>query len=144
MSTRYLCDTNCLVAAVLSWHEHHERTREELERRHESGQELFLAAHSLAEIYAVLTRLPSPHRLRPSDAKSLIHANWRETRIVHLTGREYWDVIGEVERLNLAGGQTYDALIARSALKGGASTLLTWNTRNFGILEGKIEVASPD
>ena len=143
MSRLYLCDTNCLIAAVLSWHEHHELTRAELQRRHESGEELILAAHSLAETYAVLTRLPSPHRLRPSDAKALIHANWGKTRSVHLTGREYWDVIGKVERHKLVGGLIYDALIAMSALKGGASTLLTWNRRNFATFEGQIEVTSP-
>lgn len=74
----------------------------------------------------------------------MIQANWSKSRIVHLTGREYWNVLTEVERHRLAGGQTYDALIAMSALKGGASTLLTWNRRNFAVFEGLIEVASPE
>ncbi len=141
--TRYLCDTSCLVAAVCSWHEHHDRTRSEIERRATDGEELFLAAHSLAETYAVLTRLPSPHRLRAADAISLIEANWGQTRIVHLTGRETWRVIKEAERRGLVGGQTYDVLIAMAALKGGALTLVTWNLRNFASFEDQVEVVAP-
>ena len=64
---RYLCDTSALVAAVSTWHERHDRTRTELQRRTDAGEELVLAAHSLVETYAVLTRLPG-HRLRVDDA----------------------------------------------------------------------------
>jgi predicted nucleic acid-binding protein len=104
---------------------------------------LFLAAHSLAETYAVLTRLPSPHRLRAADAISLLKANWSQTQTVHLTGRETWQALAEAERRGLVGGQTYDALIAMTALKGDASTLVTWNLRNFAIFKDAIEVVAP-
>ncbi len=114
-----------------------------MERRATDGEVLFLAAHSLAETYAVLTRLPSPHRLKAADAISLIEANWGQTHIVHLTGRETWRVIKEAERRGLVGGQTYDVLIAMAALKGGASTLVTWNLRNFASFENQVEVVAP-
>lgn len=114
-----------------------------MERRATDGEELFLAAHSLAETYAVLTRLPSPHRLRAADTISLIEANWGQTHIVHLTGRETWRVIKEAERRGLVGGQTYDVLIAMAALKGSASTLVTWNLRNFASFEDQVEVVAP-
>ena len=86
--TRYLCDTSALVATVCSWHEHHARTLAEIERRERAGEELVLAAHSLAEAYAVVTRLPAPNRLRSRDAIALLEANWRETPVVHLTASE--------------------------------------------------------
>jgi predicted nucleic acid-binding protein len=114
-----------------------------MEHRDSKGEKLLLAAHSLAETYAVLTRLPSPHRLRAADAISLIKVNWGRNHIVHLTGRETWRVIDEAERRGLAGGQTYDALIAMTALKGGASTLVTWNLRNFAAFKDEIEVVAP-
>ena len=82
--TRYLCDTSALIAAVSSWHEHHDRTCVEIERRKRSNEELVIAAHSLAETYAVLTRLLAPHRLRAADAIALIESNWRDTPIMHL------------------------------------------------------------
>jgi len=140
---RYLCDTSCLVATVCKWHVHHDRTVFELKRRNASPQELVLAAHSLAEAYAVLTRLPSPYRLRPRDAIELIETNWGDTPIVQLSGRETWRTLRDARQLGIIGGQTYDALIAACALKARASELLTWNVRNFAAFSERISVVAP-
>ena len=141
--SRYLCDTSCLIAAVCTWHEHHGRTVSELERRIRSDQELVLAAHSLAETYAVLTRLPSPHRLRAEDAIALIEMNWGGTSVVHLTGRDTWRALRDARQLGMIGGQTYDALIAASALKARAGALVTWNVRNFAAFSERISIVVP-
>ena len=47
-----------------------------LERRLTAGDRLVVAAHALVEAYAVLTRLPAPHRLAPADAWALLAANF--------------------------------------------------------------------
>lgn len=141
--TRYLCDTSALIAAVSSWHEHHERTRSEIERRERSDEQMVVAGHSLAETYSVLTRLPAPHRLRADDAIALIESNWRDTPIVHLTGSEMWSALREAQRRELIGGQMYDALIAIAALKAKAATLITWNVRNFAPFAPSIAVVAP-
>lgn len=52
-----------MIAAVCAWHEHHTRATEEIERRLSRGEEMIVAAPALVEAYAVLTRLPPPHRL---------------------------------------------------------------------------------
>ena len=57
-----------MIASVCAWHEHHALTHAEFQRRARAQEELVLAAHSLAEIFAVLTRLPPPRRLRGEDA----------------------------------------------------------------------------
>ena len=141
--TRYLCDTSALIAAVSSWHEHHERTRSEIERRERSDEQMVVAGHSLAETYSVLTRLPAPHRLRADDAIALIESNWRDTPIVQLTGSEMWSALREAQRRELIGGQMYDALIAIAALKAKAATLITWNVRNFAPFAPSIAVVAP-
>ncbi len=141
--TRYLCDTSALVATVCSWHEHHARTRVEIERRERTGEELVLAAHSLAETYAVLTRLPAPNRLRSGDALALLEANWRETRVVHLTAAETWRALRRAQGRDVVGGQTYDMLIAACALKAGVSTIVTWNVRHFAAVVPEISVETP-
>lgn len=141
--TRYLCDTSVLVAAVCSWHEHHGRTVAELERREGAGEELVLAAHSLAEVYAVLTRLPAPNRLRSEDAIALLEANWRGTPVVQLTATEVWRALRRAQRRGVIGGQTYDMLIAACALKAGASTIITWNVRHFATAAREIDVEVP-
>jgi len=71
---RFLADTNCLVALLAPWHEHHERVLREMERRLDAGATLVVAAPTLMETYAVLTRLPAPHRLAPADCRALIEA----------------------------------------------------------------------
>ena len=141
--TRYLCDTSVLVAAVCSWHEHHARTIAELERREGAGEELVLGAHSLAEAYAVLTRLPAPNRLRSEDAIALLEANWRETPVVQLTATEVWRALRRAQRRGVIGGQTCDMLIAACALKAGAKTIITWNERHFVKAARKIDVEMP-
>ena len=140
---RYLCDTSALIAAVSSWHEHHERTRSEIERRERSDEQMVVAGQSLAETYSVLTRLPAPHRLRADDAIALIESNWRDTPIVHLTGSEMWGALREAQRREMIGGQMYDALIAVAALKAQASTIITWYVRNFAPFAPSIAVVAP-
>jgi predicted nucleic acid-binding protein len=142
--SRYLCDTTCLVAAVSSWHEHHERTLAELDRRSNRQDQLVLAAHSLAETYSVLTRLPAARRLRAADALATIEANWRSAPTVHLTATETWTALEEAVRLGAVGGRTYDALIARAAIKARADTILTWNVRDFAPFAAQIRIEAPD
>jgi predicted nucleic acid-binding protein len=132
-----------LVATISPWHEHHERTLSELERRADAGEELQLAAHSMVEAYAVVTRLPSRHRLKPSDALSLLESNGGQTTLVHLTGREVWSVLRRASTRGVVGGRTYDLLLAMAALKAKAATLLTWNVKHFEPFKDDIDVITP-
>ena len=141
--SRFLCDTSCLVAAVCGWHEHHTRTVTELARRADSGDELVIASHSLVEAYAVLTRLPSPQRLTPATAMTLLEENWRAANVVHLTAEETWRTLRKANRLGVAGGQCYDAVIASCAEKAEALTLLTWNVRHFSRFSNGLRVVAP-
>ena len=128
---------------MCTWHEHHARTCAEIERRRRHRENLVLAAHSLAETYAVLTRLPPPHRLRADDALSLIEMNWGATPVVDLTAPDTWRALREAPRLGIIGGQMYDALIAAAAIKAEASVLLTWNRRDFSRFSGRINIRAP-
>lgn len=142
---RYLLDTSCLVAAVCSWHEHHERTAAEIERRRRAREGVILAGTSLIEGYAVLTRLPPPHRLAEEHALTLLEANWGQAEILTLSPTEHWRVLRRCRDDGVAGGQTYDAVIAACARKGGARTLLTWNVPHFArFADEDLAVASPD
>ncbi len=127
----YLLDTSCLVAVVCSWHGHHDATRQEIERRYAAGEELVLSAHSLAETFSVLTRLPEPHRLSPEDAHALIEANWGKTRLVALTAPDYRVTLRRCRDASIGGGAVYDALIAACARKARVATLVTWDVGDF-------------
>jgi predicted nucleic acid-binding protein len=143
--TSYLLDTSCLVAAVCGWHRHHDATRREIERRDAAGEKLVLAAHSLAETFSVLTRLPEPHRLRPDDALALIEANWARTRLIALEGADYRSTLRRCRDAGIGGGAVYDALIAACALKARVTTLLTWDLEGFErFLEDEPAVRAPE
>src|SRR6266508_3274050 len=84
----FALDTSCMVAAVCTWHERHLAAVGAIERRLERGGRLAIAAHALVETYAVLTRLPAPHRLAPADAWALVKANFVDSAtVVALSGQ---------------------------------------------------------
>jgi predicted nucleic acid-binding protein len=130
--TRFVPDTNCMIAAVCSWHEHHERAAEEIERRVERGETLCIAAPTVVEAYAVLTRLPPPYRLSPADALALVEENFiQSSRLITLAARSYRTFLRHARDEGIRGGRTYDAVIATCALQARASALLTFNKSHF-------------
>lgn len=133
---RVLLDANCLVAAALAQHEHHRATLSDLSRRRAANQVLVLASHALLEAYAVLTRLPPPHRLGPGDALAVLERNWRDAEAVTLTAAEIWRTMRELAGAGITGGRIYDGAIAAAARKGKCDEILTWNTRHFAGLPG--------
>jgi len=130
--TGFVPDTSCIVAAVCTWHEHHERAAAEIEARLTRGEPLIVAAPTLVEAYAVLTRLPPPYRLSPADALALVEENFiQAARIVALDARGYPTLVRRARDEGIRGGRTYDAVIAACALKARAAVLLTFNKDHF-------------
>jgi len=138
---RVLLDSSCLVAAALPQHEHHSATLADLARRRTAGDEFVMATHAVLEAFAVLTRLPPPHRLAPTDALTLLDRNWGRTATQALTAADTWRLVRSQGAAGTAGGRIYDAAIAASATKAGAEAILTWNLRHFTGLDGPRAVA---
>ena len=133
-----------MVAAVCSWHEHHAGAVSEIERRLERREELCVPAPALVEAYAVLTRLPPPHRLSPIDAWALIEANFvAQATVTGLGEKSYIDLLRRASAEDLAGGRTYDAVIGECARVGGAEALLTFNRRHFNPPPVGVQIVEP-
>lgn len=133
-----------MVAAVCSWHEHHDAAATEIERRLAHGERLAVPAPALVEAYAVLTRLPAPHRLAPVDAWALIEANFvTSARIAALTGGAHVKLLRGLVKHAVAGGRTYDAVIAECARNGKADVLLTLDRRHFDPPPEGVTVTEP-
>ena len=121
-----------MVAAVCGWHVRHAAAAAEIERRLDRGERMAIAAHAIAETYAVLTRLPAPHRLAPADAWALVRTNFVDNAaLVTLDGPAQVEVIEQLATSGIGGGRTYDGLIAACASVSRAKALLTFNTRQF-------------
>ena len=133
-----------MVAAVCSWHERHDPVATEIERRLASRARLAIPAHALVEAYAVLTRLPAPHRLAPADAWAVLSANFVEgARIVALDGPAHGALLAGLAAAGTGGGRTYDALIAAQVVTAGATVLLTLNGRHFEPPPAGITIIEP-
>jgi len=129
---KIFCDTNVLVAAFLQSHPHHNSARPLIERAKAGDDEGFVAAHSLAETYAVLTRLPGGNQLAPAVAWQLISENiLKDFSIVSLTLKEFSDTLAKAAANGVEGGKTYDALLMAAAAKSGADRIYTVNVRHF-------------
>lgn len=141
----FLPDTSCMVPAVCAWHEHHDRAAEEMQRRLNRGEEMLVAAPALIEAYAVLTRLPAPHRLSPADALTLLEANFMSgSKIIALGAKSYRILLRRSPAKGIAGGRTYDAVIVACVLKAKAATLLTFNESDFlSVAERGMKIVVP-
>ncbi len=132
-----------MIAALVEWHEHHQAAAREISSRLERGSPMTVAAPALVEAYAVLTRLPAPHRLAASDALALLEANFAGHPVATLDGAAYRSLLGTAPGLSISGGRIYDAVIARCAVRSGVETLLTFNERHFrGLVKG-LEIVVP-
>ena len=140
----FILDTSCMVAAICAWHEHHAPAAAELERRLDRGEQLAIPAPALAESYAVLTRLPAPHRLSPADAWMLLEGNFIEHRkIIALSGALYVATVRALAKEGVGGGRSFDAVIAECARQAQPATLLTFNRRHFDPPPEGITVVEP-
>lgn len=133
-----------MVAAVCTWHEHHAAAAASIERRLARGDRLAIAAHALVETYAVLTRLPAPHRLAPADAWALVKANFvKPATVIALTGAAHASLLEGLAAAGISGGRTYDSLIAASARQARVSALLTFNPRHFDPPPDGVAIVQP-
>jgi predicted nucleic acid-binding protein len=129
---RVLFDTSTLIGAMVEGHPDHERCLPWLERARRGTLEFLVAAHTIAELYAVLSTYPTRPRISPAAAARLVRENVaRQASLIPLTGSDYEAVIIQLAERVLPGGVVYDALIARAALKGRAERLVTLNPRDF-------------
>src|SRR6266851_3182637 len=65
-------DTNVLVAASERSHPHYAQAWPALRRVAAGKDKGFMSAHSIAEVYAALTRLPVQPRIHPAEAVRII------------------------------------------------------------------------
>lgn len=105
-------DTSVAVALLYESHLFHRQACEWAE-----GSELRLSGHALAETYAVITRMPDDARLEPEDAVQLIDSLFGESLALKPDGES--SIHRRLASCGVAGGATYDALVAFAALDNG-------------------------
>jgi predicted nucleic acid-binding protein len=125
-------DTSVLLAAVLEKHAAHKRAFAVLERVQDGRDEGFVGSHSLAELYANLTKLPAPFRHSPEQALLSVEENiLKHFKIASLTGSDYSALIREAALAGIQGGTIYDAVLLKSAAKSEVERIYTFNQKHF-------------
>ena len=126
---RAFLDTSVLVATFYYGHEHHRPSFELFINQEKKSA--CTAAHSLAEVYSVLTGMPGKDRASGDEAL-LFLGNLRDRlTIVTLDPEEYFRVLEAAAVMDVTGGGIYDAVLGHCALKVKAETIYTWNVKHF-------------
>lgn len=105
-------DTSVAVPLVMTSHRHHAVVAAWAESR-----TLGLCGHALTETYSVLTRLPGDARVDAADAVALIDGNFPAS--LQIGARVSRSAHRELARRGIAGGATYDGLVALAAREHG-------------------------
>ena len=126
---KWFFDTSVLIPIFLEDHEHHEPSLAVFLTA--DKERACCAAHSLAELYSALTRLPGKHRLSGEQVLLFLEAIEERLTVIALEGEEYFSAIRRAAEAGIVGGMLYDALIAECALKSKAEKIYTWNLEHF-------------
>ncbi len=81
------------------------------------------AAHSLAEVYVTVTRLPADFRASPAQAILFLTDMMERLTIVPLDSGEFFGAIQPAALNGIVGGTIYDALLAACTIKARAETM---------------------
>jgi predicted nucleic acid-binding protein len=129
---KWFFDTSVLLPAFLEDHAEHDRC---LAVYAPSNKRVACCgAHSLAEVYATVTRLPGEFRASPEQAILFLTDIQEHLTIVSLESAEYFQAIQQAAQNGIVGGAIYDALLAACAIKAKAETIYTDNERHFRML----------
>ena len=129
---KVLLDTNVLVAALVKDHAHHGETLPWLQQIIRNDIAGAISAHSLAEVYTVLTKalkIPTAVALQLIETNILGHIE-----VVVLDGEDYHNLLKHCVHLNVSGPKVYDALIGWAAWKADVDFLVTKNKKDFDAL----------
>jgi predicted nucleic acid-binding protein len=122
-------DTSVLVSVFYGDHVHHQASLELFIQQDKSSG--CCGAHSLAEVYSTLTRMPGKHRISGPQAMLFIGDIRERLSVISLSGDEYAEALEASAALGIVGGSIYDAMLAHCAIKAGSKTIYSWNAKHY-------------
>jgi predicted nucleic acid-binding protein len=122
-------DTSVLVPVFYGDHVHHRASLELFIQFDKSTG--CCGAHSMAEVFSTLTRMPGRHRISGAQAMLFVGSIRERLSVIALDADEYANALEASADLGIVGGGIYDALLAHCALKARAETIYSWNGRHY-------------
>ncbi len=127
-----LFDSSVLIAAFVETHPKHNVALRLLTRGKEKEFDLFVAAHSILEVYSVLTSAPFKPKITAFTAKRLIDNNIKAVaKIIYLSDKDYFRIIEKMSDSDFTGGIVYDAIVVECALNSNIDEIVTLNSKDF-------------
>ncbi|MBN1998525.1 PIN domain-containing protein [candidate division KSB1 bacterium] len=80
---KILIDSSVIIASMIESHPNHDSALLWIERARKEEFLLFVSAHSLLEVYSVLTKAPFKPRISSETAKRLIERNIKNIANIH-------------------------------------------------------------
>ena|SRR5438552_6240814 len=143
---RVFCDTNVFIAASLEAHPHHVAAKRVLQRISQGDDAGFASAHSLAEAFSVLSRMPTVPKLTAKDVLAILEKNIiPHFTLVTLAASDYCDAIRALTAKGLGGGRIYDLLHIMASRKQALERIYTFNDNEWKLLAPDLEsiIVSP-
>jgi predicted nucleic acid-binding protein len=128
-------DTSVLVAAAEQGHPHYGQALPALRRVTGRKDQGFMSVHSIAEMYAALTRLPVQPRIHPAEAVRIITDNiLPHFEAVPIGKKDYVEALKLVGDGGWSGAKIYDALLMGCASRCDADRIYTFHLADFQLL----------
>src|SRR5579863_3378481 len=108
-------DTSVLIAAF--WADHYGHDSSNALFAHAKREGCACGLHSLAEIYATMTAMPTRPILAPQQVSLLVEQVPERLTMISLTEAEYRRSIRDAAEKGMASGRIYDALLLACARK---------------------------
>jgi predicted nucleic acid-binding protein len=125
-------DTTVLVAASEQSHPHYAQARPALLRVATGQDKGFIGQHSIAELFAALTRLPVQPRIHPVEAARIVTENILPHFEVVSFGKEnYLEALNTMASGGWIGAKIYDALLLHCAARCAVERIYTFNPGDF-------------
>ena len=122
-------DTSVFISAFWQGHQEHKYSLALIKTA--SPEFAFCAAHTIAEVYSCITRLPVSPKVTPQEARLLIQTIRERFSVIGLTTDEYFDTVERLAAQSIARKQTYDGLIMAAAAKCRPDAIYTFNLNDF-------------
>lgn len=143
--TRILFDTSVLVAGLVTPHPDHPRAVPWITAARETRFSGSVSTHALAEVWAVLTRLPIDPPISPPAATLAVERLLSFLEPFELPLATYRTAMVRCTDRGARSGAVYDAIHLVAAEHCGADVLLTFNARDFNrlVLPGSPRIVVP-
>ena len=129
---KWYFDTSVIVAASVASHTHNAAAAAVLDALVAGKHDGYVSAHSLTEVYSVLTRTPFPLRLQPDQVLRLIETSILGCmKLVTLDAGEYEDVVRRSAAHGWIGGRIHDVIHLQCAAKMECDRIYTLNEKDF-------------